>query len=461
MEMAKENILGTKPIPALLRQFALPSIVSMTVNSIYNIVDQVFIGQKIGYLGNAATNVTFPFVTVFLAVALMISIGTAANVGLNLGRKDQERADQTLGNGIMIAVVAAVLLVTVAQIFMPSLLRFFGATELVMPYALDYARIYTIGVLFVTVSITMTDEIRTDGKPLYAMCSMLAGAITNVILDWIFIFPLGMGVAGAALASIIGQFIGLLVTLSYLPRFKTLHLRLSNLKPNPAIIKSILIIGLPAFVTQMAGLIVNIVMNQQAVKYGAMSIYGPEIPLTVFGIVMKVNSIMLAFIMGTSAGAGPIFSYNYGAANYDRVRQLVKICMIATTTMGVIGMLAVQIFPNQIISAFGQEDSLYNEFAVYALTRMTILIFILGIQMTANSYFQAVGKPKLSMLVSLSRQILFMTPLLFLLPLAMGVKGICYSFVLGDVGSVTLCSILLYRELKYLGRQIEKQQQSP
>ena len=445
-----ENILGIKPIPKLLRQFALPSIISMLVNSVYNMVDQIFIGQKIGYLGNGATNMTFPFVTVFLAIGLMISIGTAANVGLNLGRKNQERADRTLGNGLMLAVTAGLILVVIAQIFLVPLLKAFGATEIILPYAVDYARIYTVGTMFVMIGIVVNDEIRADGNPRYAMISMLFGAILNVILDYVLIFPLEMGVAGAALASIIGQFLTMIVALLYLRRFRTLNLRLKNLKPNPVIIRSIFILGLPSFATQIAGLAVQVIMNNQAVRYGTQSAYGPEIPLAVLGISMKIIMIMMSLIMGTAIGAQPIFSFNYGAEKYDRVKQLIRICIIVTTMIGVIGVLAIQIFPAQIMAIFGQEDPLYREFAVRALKRMTILAFVMGVQMTANSYFQAVGKPKLSMLVSLSRQVLFMVPLMLILPAFFGLDGIMYSFILSDAGSAVMCSILLAREIKEL-----------
>ena len=298
MEAKKENILGTERIGKLLLSYSIPGIISMLVNSIYNMVDQIFIGQKIGYLGNAATSVTYPFVTIFLAIGLMISIGTAANVGLNLGRKEQELADRTLGNGLMLAVVSSVILVSFAQFTMTPMLKLFGATEVILPYAVDYARVYTIGVLFVTTAIVLNDEIKADGHPAYAMVSMLSGAILNVFLDYIFIFPLEMGVKGAALASILGQLLCMIVSLSYLPRFKMLHLHLKNLKPDPMIIKMIFLLGLPSFLTQISGLVMQIVMNNQAVRYGAESIYGSEIPLTVFGIVMKVMAIMMAFIIG-------------------------------------------------------------------------------------------------------------------------------------------------------------------
>ena len=457
---AKENILGTVPIPKLLRQFAIPSVISMLVNSVYNMVDQIFIGQKIGYLGNGATSVTFPFVTIFMAIGLMIAVGSAANTGLCLGRREQDRADRTLGNGLLLAVLAGVVLLTIAQVFLVPCLRAFGATDIILPYAVSYARIYTIGVPFVTIGVMINDEIRVDGNPRYAMISMLAGAILNVILDYLFVFPMEMGVAGAALASILGQLLTLCIAAAYLRRFKTIKLQLSNLRPDAGIIKGIALLGLPSFLTQVSNLFVHVIINNQSIRYGSQTIYGAEIPLAVFGIVMKINAIMFSLILGTSIGAQPIFSFNFGAAKYDRVKELVKYSLIVTTIIGVAGMLVMQIFPQQVISIFGQEDALYNEFAVHALRTMTILIFILGVQMTTNSYFQSVGKSRYAMLVTISRQFIFMIPLLFILPLFISVDGIMYAFVLADLGTVILCTVLLTREMRLLGRLISDQEKS-
>ena len=452
--MTKENILGTKPIPALLLQFGLPSVVSMLVNSIYNLVDQIFIGQRVGYLGNAATSVTFPFVTISLAISLMISHGTAANVGLNLGKKDQERADRTMGNGFCMALVMGFVMLALGQVFLVPLLKIFGATDLVLPYAVDYARIYIIGIPFTTLGILLNDEIRADGSPSYTMRSMIIGAVINIIFDYIFVFPLNMGVQGAAIATIMGQFATLVLGFLYLPRMKTIHFEKNNMRLSPEIVKDILILGVSSFITQVAMLFMQIVLNRQAVRYGALSKYGPEIPLTVFGIVIKVNQIMTSIIMGITVGSQPVFSYNYGARKYGRVRNLVKACMISTTIVGAIGTVCLQVFPQQIISIFGQEDALYNEFAVMAMRNMTFLIFILGVQMTASVYFQAVGKPKGSVLISLSRQILFMIPLLFILPGFLGIKGVMFAFPGADIASVILCSTLLIREIKTLNRMI-------
>ena len=451
----KENMLGTRPIPQLMLQFGIPSVVSMFVNSIYNLVDQIFIGQRVGYLGNAATNVTFPFVTISMAISLMIAVGTAANVGLNLGRRDQDRADRTMGCGFVMAAAASLLLLAVGQIFLSPMLRLFGATDLVMPYAIPYARIYILGLPFTTLGILLSDMIRADGSPAYTMRSMLAGAVFNIVFDYIFVFPLDMGVRGAALATILGQLLTLVINLAYIPRFRTLHFGSDYLKFDRSIATSIVTVGFSSFITQSAMLVTQVLLNNQAVKYGAMSEFGAEIPLTVFGIVMKINGLMVSVIMGMVIGSQPVYSYNYGARKFDRVRELIRDSMIAGTVIGLIGMAIFQLFPQQLISIFGQEDELYNTFAVMAIRTMTILIFILGIQMTAGTYFQAVGKPKHSILISLSRSLLFMVPFLIILPIFFGVRGIMYCYPASDLFAVILCTTMLLREIKNLRKEEE------
>lgn len=456
--MTNENILGAKPIPELLLKFAVPSVISMLVNSIYNLVDQIFIGQGVGYLGNAATNVAFPFVTLSMAVALMISVGTAANVGLNLGGGKQEEADRTLGNGFMLAVIMGLLILIVGEIFMIPLLKLFGATETVLPYAIDYTRIYLIGLPFITIGIMINDEIRADGNPGYAMRSMLLGAAINIILDPLFIFVCRWGVRGAALATILGQFATMICCIRHLKKFRTLHFKKENLKLKASVVKNIAVLGFSSFITQIAMLFMQIVMNRQTVKYGALSKYGSDIPLTVFGIVMKINQIMMSIIMGITTGSQPIFSFNYGARKFRRVKSLVKTVVTACTVVGVCGMIVLQTFPQQIINIFGQEDALYNEFAVMCIKNMTIFIFVMGIQMTASVYFQAVGKPIGATVLSLSRQILFMIPCLLILPVFFGIKGVMWSFPVSDILCVTLGFFMLLSEMKKLNKSILAEQ---
>lgn len=450
----ENNIMGTAPIPKLLAKFAIPSVISMLVNSIYNLVDQIFIGQGVGYLGNAATNVVFPFVTIAMAISLMISVGTAANVGLNLGGKDQECANLTLGNGLTLALSSGILLCILGELFMVPLLRLFGATDTVLPYAIDYGRIYLLGTMFTSVGIMISDEIRADGSPGYAMNSMLIGAVLNCVLDPLFIFVFHWGVKGAAFATIIGQFGTLIFCLLYLKKFRTLTMKKENMKLRLSVVKSIMTLGLSSFLTQCAALVMQIIMNQQTIKYGALSQYGADIPLTVFGIVNKVNGLMMSLIMGISVGSQPLFSYNYGAKLFTRVKKLAKTCLIVCVTIGFLGMLCLQIFPQQIISLFGQENALYNEFAVMCLKNMTIFIFVMGVQMVASVYFQAVGKAMGATVLSLSRQVLFMIPCMLLLPHFFGIIGLMWSFPVSDVFSVAMAAVMLTTEMRKLNRLI-------
>ncbi len=455
----KENILGTEKIGKLLLTYSIPGIISMLVNSIYNLVDQIFIGQGVGYLGNGATNVAFPFTQLMLALSLMVSAGTAANTSLNLGRKDEDEACHFVGNGFALAVMFGVGLLVIGQAFLLPLLHIFGATEANLSYAIDYSRIVLIGFPFTATGIMMNDIIRADGAPQFSMMSMLVGAILNIIFDPIFIFVFHWGVKGAALATIIGQIATFALSFWKMHRLKTVKFIYADLKPQAQRLRRIMAIGMSAFLTQISMLFVTILLNNQAAKYGAQSSYGADIPVTCFGIIMKVNQIMMSVIIGITNATQPIFSFNFGACRYDRVRELVKKTAITTFVVGCVGWIVLQTFPSQIISIFGQESALYNEFAVMCCKNMTIMIFVMGIPMMAGVYFQAVGKPMQAVVLSLSRQILFTMPLMVILPLFLGVVGIMYAYPLADCFSITLATILLLREMKHL-KQLEKDQKT-
>lgn len=462
--MQKENMLGTERIPKLLVKFGLPSAVSMLVNSIYNIVDQIFIGNGVGYLGNAATNVSMPFVTIGLSVAMLISIGSAANVGLNLGRKKQQNADEILAVGLLLALLAGTLVMILGEVFMEPCLRAFGSTDAIMPYAIPYARIYLIGVPFTTVGIMLSDEARADGRPGFAMATMLAGALVNIICDPLFIFVFKWGTAGAALASILGQFVTMVMLLTLLPKLRTLNFKVSNMTLKPAHVKSIISLGVAPCITQLASLILMIIMNNQANACGALSKYGSDIPLAVFGIVFKINGLMMAILIGISAGTQPIFSFNYGAKLYDRVLSMVKWALGVCSVIGLIGTLCFQTFTQEIINLFGSEDALYNEFAVTALKTMTILIFAMSIQFVASTFFQSTGKPFKATILSLSRQLLFSIPLMYILPAILtklqgpenAIFGIMWTFPVSDVFAILIAGTMMFLEIRTLQKQMKE-----
>lgn len=450
--MKQENILGYEKIGRLLVKFSIPGIISMLVNSIYNVVDQIFIGQGVGYLGNAATNVTMPFVTLMLALSLMISVGTAANVSLNQGMGDGETANHFIGNGFIVALVCGAFVMIVGEIFMVPLLYFFGATDKVIPYAIQYGRVILIGFPFVSTGIMMNDIIKADGHPTFSMISMLTGAVINIICDPLFIFVFHWGVTGAAIATILGQIATFIMSIYRMKNLKTMKMLKEDLKPAPRRVGRIFIIGMSAFMTQMAALVSQIILNNQAVKYGALSAYGAEIPLTCFGIIMKINSIMMSVILGITNGTQPIFSFNFGAKAYHRVRELILKTGLATFAVGCVGCFVLQVFTQQIINIFGQESDLYNEFAVMCCKNMTIMIFVMGIPMLAGVYFQAIGKPMQAVILSLSRQFLFLIPVMLILPVFIGITGVMYSYPIADIASIVLSTTMLSREVIRLGK---------
>ena len=456
VNVKKENPLGTEKIGKLLLTYSIPGVISMLVNSIYNMVDQIFIGHGVGYLGNAATNVVFPFNQVMMALGIMVAVGTSANVGLNLGRKNEKEANHFVGTGFALAIINGIAVLIIAQLLMPYLLRIFGATDLVIPYALDYGRIVLLGFPFISCGMFMNEIVRMDGSPRHAMISMIAGAIVNLIFDPLFIFVFHWGVKGAALATIMGQILTFFILISRMFRLKTLELNRSDFRLQPKRVITICKIGISAFLTNIAFLFVSILLNNQATKYGALSIYGPEIPLTCFGIVMKINSLMTAFIIGVTSATQPIFSYNYGAGKFDRERKLFFTAAITAVIIGIIGDVIFHLFPQQIINLFGQESALYNEFALMALKTMTILVFVIGIPMLSGTYFQAVGKPLKAVILSLSRIVLLSMPLMAILPIFFGVKGLMYAFPGGDILSIALSCAMMAFEMRILKQEEEK-----
>jgi putative MATE family efflux protein len=317
----RENVLGTAPISKLLRTFAIPSIISMLVNSLYNIVDQIFIGQGVGYLGNAATNVVFPMTVIVMAFALLIGDGSASFLSLKLGEKDTNAAQKGVNNGFSMLIILGAAFLVIGLVFLEPLARFSGATENVLPYAKEYGGIIAIGYPFVVIGTGLNSILRADGRPRVAMISMVAGAVTNTILDPIFIFVFGWGVQGAALATIIGQALSFAISIFFVTRLKTVKINRQDMKLSGKVAKTVAGYGVSSFVTQMAITASMLVMNNALVTYGAMSPYGADIPLAALGIVMKVNSILISFVIGIAVGAQPIIGYNYGSGQLERVKK--------------------------------------------------------------------------------------------------------------------------------------------
>jgi len=447
-----ENILGIEKPSKLLRSFAIPSIISMLVSSLYNIIDQIFIGQGVGYLGNAATNVAFPLTTITLAISLLIGIGSASRFSLYLGAKEYDRARHVIGNGIMAMLISSVIYVILVFLFLTPLMRAFGATDRILPYALQYTSITTLGAPFLIGTNVLSNMIRADGSPKYSMACMLVGAAMNTILDPIFIFIFGMGVAGAAWATVIGQVGSFVVGAIYLKNFKHVQLERKDFRFSLYQTLETAAIGISASINQCAILVVQIVLNNSLVYYGQFSVYGQDIPLATCGIVMKVNSVLMAVIIGISQGTQPIVGFNYGAKSYERVRQTLRLSLSYGLAVSIIGWACFQLFTAPILSLFGTGDPLYFEFAIHFMKIFLSLTCVISIQIISSGYFSAVGKPLKGMVLSLTRQVLFFIPLVLILPHFLGLDGIMYSAPVADGVAFVVSLIFVLREWKHLKR---------
>ena len=448
--MEQENILGKEKIGKLIRKFSIPCIISMLVNSLYNIVDQIFIGQGVGYLGNGATNVVFPLVMIGLSFSLMFGDGASAYLSLKLGEKKKKEAEIGIGNGILLSTIVSIIFCIATLIFLPQLLKLFGCTENLKSYALTYGSIIAIGLPFSMIGTTLNSIIRADGSPKYSMITMVAGAILNTILDPIFIFVLHKGVEGAAIATVISQILTFVLNIAYVKRFKTIKITKDCLKLRANVCKKIATLGISSFITQMSIVCVMTAENNLLGKYGAESKFGAEIPITVLGIVMKINQILNSIIIGIAAGSQPILGYNYGAKKFDRVKQTLKIVLGSSVIISTIAFILFQTIPDKLILIFGSGDENYMEFACLAFRTYLLLCIFNGVQIPSGIFFQAIGKSTKSAILSLSRQIVILIPSMIILSHIFGIIGVLAAGPVADGLAFILAAILLAREIKHL-----------
>ena len=445
-----ENPLGSRPLPPLLRSFAVPSILAMLVSSLYNIVDQIFIGQGVGYLGNAATNVAYPLTTICMSIALLIGVGSAARFNLSLGAGETAQARRTVGAAFTMMLVLGIAYAVAVEIFLVPLLRLFGATADVLPYAVSYTRITAVGMPLLIVINGMSNLARADGRPTYSMLCMLLGAVINTILDPVFIFVFHWGVAGAAWATVIGQGASFVMAAAYLGRFRNIRLTAKDFGVHLEEWKRIAALGMSNSFNQLAMTVVQIVLNNSLTFYGAQSIYGSEIPLATSGIVIKVNAILTSVIVGISQGAQPIISFNYGAGQYARVRGTYRLAVGASLLISVAGFVAFQFFPRPIVSLFGTGDHLYFEFAVRFMRCYLFMVPVNCVQLLSSNFFAAIGKPVRGVLLSLTRQVFFLVPLILVLPLFWGLDGILYAAPVADFAAFVTSVWVMRAEMRRL-----------
>ena len=449
-EIKELNPLGYKPVGKLLKSLAIPAIIANLVNALYNVVDQIFIGQGIGYLGNAATNIAFPITTMCLAIGLTLGIGGASNFNLELGKGYPEKSKHTAGTAASTLIMIGIILCISVRIFLEPLMISFGATAKILEYSMEYTGITSYGIPFLLFSIGVNPLIRADGNAKYSMIAIVTGAILNTILDPLFMFVYNWGIAGAAWATVISQIVSATLLFIYFPRFKSVKFSLNDFIPQLHYLKRIISLGFASFIYQFSNMIVLVTTNNLLKIYGKNSIYGSDIPIAVFGIVMKINVIFIAIVLGLVQGAQPIFGFNYGAKNYHRVRETMRLLLKVTFSIATILFIIFQVFPKQIISLFGEGDKLYFEFAIKYMRIFLAFISLNSIQISIATFFPSIGKAIKGATVSLTKQLIVLFPLLLTLPRFFGVEGVIYATPLTDLVAFTVAIIFLINEFKYM-----------
>lgn len=445
------NPLETESIGSLILKYSLPAIASSLVSSIYNIVDQIFVGNKIGGLGNAATNVTFPLVMIVTTLAMTFGAGSAASFSLYLGQGKNEKARSVVGNGMTLMILCGILITILSQIMLRPLLTAFGGRGQTLEYAMEYTRILSLGFTLAILGTGASQLIRADGSPKYAMISTMSGAILNCILDPVFIFGFDMGMYGAALATVTGQCVSGILILFYFTRFRTFRLQRTDFALRRESASQIIKLGTAAGANQLAVTLVQIVMNNTLGYYGERSQYGRDIPLACVGIISKVASIFNGVIFGISQSTQPIVGYNYGAENYPRVKAAFRKAVMIVTCISVMAFICFQVFPMRIISVFGEGDALYHEFALRYFRIFLFCTFIVGAQILCAQFFPSIGKGGVGTVVSLSRQVFFLLPLVVIFPLIWGIDGVLWAGPIADGASGLLALFLVRREMRKWG----------
>lgn len=449
--MDNRNYLGTEKVGRLLRQFAIPCICSLIISCLYNIVDQIFVGNGVGYLGNAATGVIFPITVVGWGLSLFFGDGAAASLSVSLGRGEIEDIHRSVGSAVLGSFLSGVVVIAIAYLCGDGLLRMIGATDANIQMAHDYGVIIFAMMPLAMTQNTLASIIRADGSPQYAMMAMLTGAVINIIGDPVAIFALNMGVKGAAWATILGQFVSFLICAAYLRHPKTFRVGIGSFKPSMDLLKPVMALGTSSLLTQLSIVVITVINNILLVKYGARSAYGADIPLAAFVVIMKLFQIVLNVAIGIAAGAQPIVGYNYGAKNYGRVRELLKLMIKWTVIVGLICMVLFEAVPGVFIRMFGSaDDPIYFEFAVLCLRIYLSLILVTCVQKVCAIFLQSIGKAKAAAPLSVLRDVLLIVFSL-LIPVAVGVTGIFWAAPIADVLAVAVTAAVMARVWKELG----------
>ena len=438
--------MAVEKIPKLLLKFSLPAIIGLIVNALYNIVDSIFVGRGVGDLGLAGVTVSFPIVTTFMACVMLIGMGATSLISIRLGEKKSSEAEQIMGNAFVLLLIVGASLSILGLIFLKPLLIFFGASPDVLPYAMDYLRIILLGNVLFAIGTGMNNFIRAEGNPNTAMNTMLIGTVCNIILDYVFIFIFHWGIKGAALATIISYGVSSTWVLYYFfAKKSSLRIRRVNLRPKRAVVKGIFIVGFPTFVLQVTNSVQQLILNRSLVYYGG------DMALAVSGVIMSITMFLVMPAMGISQGAQPIIGYNYGAKQFDWVKDTLKLSVMGATAIVTFGFVITKIWPAQLIGLFNKNPQ-FIDMGVRGMDIFLKFIPLVGMQMISSSYFQAVGKPNQATILSLSRQVIIFIPLLIILPRMWGLEGVWWSAPFSDLGAFVLTGLWLWIEIKQLNK---------
>jgi len=448
MDSSKQ--LGELKVSKLLMKFSIPAIVGMLVNALYNVVDRIYIGHGVGSLGIAGITISFPVMLIMMAFSVLIGIGANTLVSIRLGQNKKEDAEEIFGNAISLLIITSLTLSVIGLVTLEPLLKLLGASEKILPFARDYLQIILIGGVFQSTGMGINNFIRSEGNPKIAMYTMLIGALINTVLDPLFIFVFHWGMRGAAIATVLSQIVSSIWVFWYFFKGKSLlKIHRKNLKLNPTIVSGILAIGAAPFAMQLAASVQNLIMNTSLANYGG------DIAISGMGVVNSIITLMIMPIFGITQGVQPIIGYNYGAHKYDRVKEAYKLAVIYATSIVVLGWIATRLFPEQLVSLFNNNDKELIAFGTMAIKRFMMFLPFIGFQIVSSTYFQAVGKPKHSALLGLSRQVLILIPALIILPKFFGLEGVISAGPLSDIVSAILTGIFIVIEMKKLDEHHE------
>ena len=444
------NPLGTAPVGRLLLQYAVPSIIATLISSLYNMVDQMFIGQRIGFLGNAATTVAYPLTFLCGALTILFSNGSSVNFNVCNGRKETDEALGFAGAGLTLLTLQGVIIGTLVFLFTPAFVRLFGATEEVFPYALTYMRLIAPGLPFLAITSGGTLLIRSDGSPRFALLCSMAGVALNFVLDYLFLFPLNMGIAGAALATVTGQIVSALLAAGYMLRFRTGKLERRHFALTSQKITQITSIGAAGSLNQAAMFVMNLVLNSSLSRYGALSPYGGSEALAAAGVVTKVNFLFYSTIIGCSIGGQPIMGFNFGAGNYDRVKKTSLLVFRYAFFIGAVETACFWLFPHQILSLFGGGAGGYEEFALRYMHEFMLLVVLAGVLPVSMNTMVSIKRPRNGIIISLSKQLVLIA-LLLILPRFMGIDGVLISGPVADFLVAAAAFVVIRSAFRTLG----------